>query len=260
MSDGAEMGSDAGPTMGDPAISVFDYDVVNGTTQDMNKLELSLLYLQQNSDFAAQLLDQGRGFSIEFWSQFDATATLDGYGNSLINWNPDIANGTSSGGWQSAASVLAAEFAHLVLPDGMSTAPGSFLWNGELAEQIAHTAANTILGQLGEPLRLGYADESLFVINDPSSFNDWGFGSLNAISEAFQVIDTAGYLAAMDFDGAIRSELMGSDFGNTSLSMFDDHDWGSWSFDIGGGGGGDWSDALNYVFDLINVEIANKLG
>ena len=251
--DGDGGGDGGGQTYSGPAPSVNDYNLPGGTTEQMNQLGAALSYLDGSATFS-NLLDraQSANITIVFTNDMNGSATIDASGNKIIHWNPDAANGTSSGGWQSPATVLGAEIAHLVEPNGMSGNPGDFYWNGDLGEQTAHDLMNVVLGELGEPLRLGYADAFMFPIDGVTSSGTWGFGDLNRISEVFQTYDHNGYIDSIDFAGDLQDALMGSGFGNASLSIFDGYDWGS------GGGGGSFT--LDEVFEALYVEIAFAIG
>lgn len=153
---------------GEERTNANDFNMINGTTQDANNLELALLHLQ-DSPYASSIVDAAAGGTVEFnhTDLYADQALPDGSG---VVWNPDVGLQLADGDVISPAAALGSEFAHQVLDGGLDqNATPDALWENS-AEAIAHTAANEFGAELGEPYRNGYADGTPVLVDGVADF------------------------------------------------------------------------------------------
>ena len=176
---------------GEERTNANDFDMINGTTQDANNLELALLHLQ-DSPYASSIVDAAAGGTVEFnhTDLYADEALADGSG---VIWNPDVGLQLSDGDVISPAAALGSEFAHQVLDGGLDqNATPDALWENS-AEAIAHTAANEFGAELGEPHRNGYADGTPVLVDGVTDFVNGD--TIDTSGMASASFDTSGFEA-----------------------------------------------------------------
>ena len=232
---------------GDPRTNANDFNMngTNGldvTAQDANNFELSLLYLQ-TSPTASSWIDQASGNIVQFdHAMQDGRAFVDGSG---VIWNPDIGFQLDNGEIISPSGVLAAEFAHSVLPGALDPNPTPDpIWS-DSSEAIAHQAANVAYAELGEPNRPDYFQGDFLDVpgvtshgSEANVFGTFDTGSFDAVSFAADYgVTNFGYDSGF---GSGSDSFGGYDsFGFDTGSFIADYGIGDYSFDSFGSGGSD---------------------
>ena len=254
MAEQESQGTPSDIVMGEPRTNANDFQMIGATTQDANKFEQSLLYLQ-GSPYATSITDAASGVNVTFdhSSLWADEAKPDGSG---VVWNPEAALQLPNGDIMSPAVNLLSEFAHLELPGGLgdNVTPDP-VWDSP-AERIAHEGTNVAAGELGEPLRDGYYGVTPVQTGDPTySYNSGGdLFDYDAFSAVYGVtsngldsgLGSSGYDS---FGGNSGASNFGFDYG----SFNDSYGIGNFSLDSFGGGGGSGDSGFSADNSLYDV-------
>lgn len=195
---------------GEERTNANDFEMIGGTAQDANNLELALLHLQ-DSPYASSIVDAAAGGTVEFnhTDLYADEALADGAG---VIWNPDVGLQLSDGDIISPAAALGSEFAHQVLDGGLDqNATSDALWENS-AEAIAHTAANEFGAELGEPQRNGYADGTPVLVEGVTDFVNGD--TIDTSGTASGSVDAGGFEAGAYADYGVSDH--GADAGDGS--------------------------------------------
>ncbi len=141
---------------GEERTNANDFEMIGGTAQDANNLELALLHLQ-DSPYASSIVDAAAGGTVESTTT-DLYADESACRRVWCDLEPGRRAPALGRRHHQPCCGAGSEFAHQVLDGGLDqNATPDALWENS-AEAIAHTAANEFGAELGEPQRIGYAD------------------------------------------------------------------------------------------------------